>query len=83
MENYLFLRVIQKDAFGILYFLPAVTVIANLSDGSASLVPEVTYKGFTNFELRLKAFILAGKSGEEFGEKPNSFRLELRAQYFF
>lgn len=83
MKNYLFLRVIQKDAFGALYFLPAVTVIANLSDGSASLAPEVMYKGFTNFELRLKAFILAGKSREEFGEKPNSFRLELRARYFF
>jgi len=83
MTDYLFLRVIQKDAFGILYFFPAVTVITNLCDGSASLAPEVTYKGFTNFELRLKAFVLIGKRGEEFGEKPNSFRLELRARYFF
>jgi hypothetical protein len=83
MRDYLFFRAIQKDAFGVLYFFPAVTVIASLSDGSASLVPEMTYKGFTNWELRLKAFFLTGKSGEEFGEKPNSFRLELRARYFF
>jgi hypothetical protein len=83
MTDYLFLRIIQKDAFGVLYFLPALTVIANVSDGSASLAPEVTYKGFTNFELRLKAFVLTGGSGEDFGEKPNRFRLELRARYFF
>jgi hypothetical protein len=83
MKDYLFFRAIQKDAFGILYFFPAVTIIANLSDGSASLAPEMTYKGFTNVELRLKAFFLTGKSGEEFGEKPNRFRLELRARYFF
>jgi len=83
MTDYLFLRIIQKDAFGILYFFPAVTVMANLSDMSASLAPELTYKGFTNFELRLKAFVLTGKSGEDFGEKPNRFRLELRVRYFF
>ena len=83
MRDYLFFRVIQKDAFGVLYFFPAVTVIANLSDGSASLAPEMTYKGFTNWELRLKAFFLAGKKGDEFTEKPNRFRLELRARYFF
>jgi hypothetical protein len=83
MRDYLFFRAIQKDAFGVLYFFPALTVIANLSDGSASLVPEMTYKGFTNLELRLKAFFLTGRSGGEFAEKPNRFRLELRARYFF
>jgi len=83
MTDYMFLRIMQKDPFGVLYLNPAVTVIANLSDGSASVVPEVVYKGFTNWELRLKAFLLAGKSGEEFGEKPNRFRLELRVRRFF
>jgi hypothetical protein len=83
MRDYLFFRAIQKDAFGVLYFFPALTVIANLSDRSVSLAPEMTYKGFTNLELRLKAFFLAGKKGDEFGEKPNRFRLELRARYFF
>lgn len=83
MTDYLFLRIIQKDPFGVLYLNPALTVIANLSDGSASWAPEAIYKGFTNFELRLKAAILTGKRREEFGEKPNRFRLELRVRYFF
>lgn len=83
MRDYVFLRIIQKDAFGILYFSPAFTLIANLSDGSISLAPELTYKGFTNFELRLKTIVSTGKRGEDFGEKPNRFRLELRARYFF
>jgi len=83
MRDYLFLRIMQKDPFGILYWNPAATAIVNLADGSASWAPELTYKGFTNFELRLKAVILTGKSKEEFGEKPNRFRLELRARYFF
>jgi hypothetical protein len=83
MTDYLFLRIMQKDPLGILYFQPAATVFVNLSDGSASLAPELTYKGFTNIELRLKAALLMGKNGEEFPEKPNRFRLELRARYFF
>ncbi|MBN2246184.1 MAG: hypothetical protein JW755_10100, partial [Candidatus Aminicenantes bacterium] len=83
MTNYLFLRIMQKDAFGMLYLTPAVTTIVNLLDGSASIAPELTYKGFTNLELRLKAAALLGGSGKEFGEKPNKFRLELRARYFF
>jgi len=83
MTDYLFMRVMQKDPWGVLYLNPAATVIVNLSDGSASWAPEVVYNGFTNLELRLKAAILTGKRREEFYEKPNRFRLELRARYFF
>jgi hypothetical protein len=83
MTDYLFLRVMQKDPFGMLYWNPAMTAIVNLADGSASWAPELTYKGFTNFELRLKAAILMGKKREEFREKRNRFRLELRARYYF
>jgi hypothetical protein len=83
MKDYLFLRIMQKDPFGILYLTPAATAIVNLSDGSASWAPELTYKGFTNFELRLKAAILTGTNREEFRKKRNRFRLELRMRYFF
>ena len=83
MTDYLFLRITQKDAFGVLYMTPAVTSIVNLLDGSASIAPELTYKGFTNLELRLKAAILLGGNGKEFGEKTNRWRVELRARYFF
>jgi hypothetical protein len=83
MTDYLFLRVMQKDPFGILYFNPAATVIANLQDGSTSWAPELTYSAITNLEMRLKASILTGGNGDEFREKRNRFRLEFRARYFF
>jgi len=83
MTDYLFLRIMQKDAFGVLYMIPALTAIANLLDGSTSVAPELTYKGITNLELRLKAAILLGGKGYEFGEKPNRYRVEARIRYFF
>ena len=83
MRQYLYLRVSQKEPFDILYFTPAVTVIGNLEDGSASLVPELLYTGVTNFEFRLRAFFLIGGRLSDFGEKPNDRKLELRIRYYF
>ena len=82
-RNYLYLRVSQKEPFDFLYFTPAITVIANLDDRSASLVPEALYTGFTNVELRLRVFALAGGARTEFGEKQNSNRIELLARLYF
>ncbi|MBN2198240.1 MAG: hypothetical protein JW747_00150 [Candidatus Aminicenantes bacterium] len=83
MTDYVFLRIIQKDPFGILYWTPAVTVLCNLSDGSASWAPELAYTGMTNWEWRLKASVPTGRAGGEFREKRIRFRLELRARFFF
>ena len=83
MRDYLFLRISQKDPLDILYLTPAATLIWNLADGSASLIPEVMYKGFTNIELRIRAALLLGGQMEEFGEKPSRFRFELRARLYF
>jgi hypothetical protein len=55
-RNYLYLRVSQKEPFDILYFTPALTVIANADDWSTSVTPELAYTGFNNIELRLRAF---------------------------
>ncbi len=41
------------------------------------------YTGITNLELRLKTFFLVGQGSTEFGEKPNDYRIELRARYYF
>lgn len=82
-QRYLYLRVSQKEPFDVLYFTPALTVIANLDDGSRSLAPELLYTGITNFELRLRLFFLAGDRLTDFGEKQNDRRLELRARYYF
>ena len=82
-RNYLYLRVSQKEPFDILYFTPAVTVIANAADHSFSVSPELLYTGITNLELRMRAFFLGGGSGTEFGEKQNSRRFELQARLYF
>jgi hypothetical protein len=83
MRRYLYLRLSQKEPFDILYFTPALTVIANLDDGSRSVAPELLYTGVTNLELRLRLFYLSGGRLTDFGEKQNDRRLELRARYYF
>jgi hypothetical protein len=83
MRDYLYLRIAQKEPFDILYFNPAVTTILNLNDGSFTLSPEIVYSRITNLELRLKAAFILGSSDTEYGEKPNDYRLELRAGYYF
>jgi hypothetical protein len=83
MQRYLYLRLSQKDPFDILYFTPALTVIANLDDGSSSVSPELLYTGVTNLELRLRVFFLTGGQLTDFGERQNDRRLELRARYYF
>jgi len=83
MQRYLYLRLSQKDPFDILYFTPALTVIANLDDGSRSVAPELLYTGVTNLELRLRVFFLSGNRLSDFGEKQNDQRLELRGRYYF
>lgn len=83
MRRYLYLRVSQKEPFDILYFTPALTVIANLDDGSSSAAPELAYTGVTNLDLRLRFFFLSGGTLTDYGEKQHDRRLELRMQYFF
>lgn len=82
-RDYLYLRSSWKEPFDLLYFTPALTAIVNCDDGSASLSPELLYSGFTNWELRLRATMLAGASMSEYGEKSNRNKLELRLRYFF
>jgi hypothetical protein len=82
-QQYLYLRVSQKDPFDILYWTPAVTAIVNAEDRSYSLSPEIAYTGTTNFEVRLRAMVLAGDRLSEFGEKQNDYRVEVKARYYF
>lgn len=82
-EDYLYLRVSQKEPFDIVYFTPAATLIANLNDQSYSLTPELLYTGITNLDLRLRATWLIGKSNSEFGEKQIARKLELMVRYYY
>ena len=83
MENYLYLRLSQKEPFDILYFTPALTWIMNLNDRSWSFTPEVLYTGITNLELRLRTGFIVGGRDTEFGEKQKDYRIELRVGYYF
>ena len=82
-RNYVYLRVSQKEPFDILYFTPALTIIANTDDGSTSIAPELLYTAINNVELKLRAFFLNGGAGTEFGERQNSRRIELQARLYF
>lgn len=82
-RNYLYLRVSQKEPFDILYFTPALTLVANADDRSTSVAPELLYTGFNNIELRLRAFFLGGGTDTEFGERRNSRRFELQGRIYF
>lgn len=83
MQQYLYLRLSQKEPFDIVYFTPSLTTIINLDDKSYSLTPELLYTGVTNVDFRLRAAWLNGGAGTEFGEKQNSRRLELMARFYF
>ena len=83
MRNYLYVRASQKEPFDILYFTPSATVIANLDDGSYSLIGELMYTGFKDVELRVRAAANRGERLTEFGAKPVEARYELRLRYYF
>jgi len=65
-RNYLYTKLTQKEPFSILYFSSGLTAIVNLDDQSASIVPEISYTGFTNLELRLRFSLLMGGSLTEY-----------------
>lgn len=83
MRDYLYLRVIQKEPFDILYFTPALTTIYNMNDRSFSISPELVYSPSTNWEVRAKAIFSLGEKESEYGEKVNGSKIELRLRYYF
>lgn len=83
MRDYLYLRLRKSEPWDAPYWTLGGTAIINLHDGSASTIPEVTYTGFRNTELRGRLAVLSGGRDTEFGERLNDWRLEVRARYFF
>lgn len=83
MRSYLYFRASQQDAFGIVYFTPAVTLMANLEDKSFSLTPELLYTGINNLELRARVYLLNGGRTSDFGSKQNTSKFEVYARYYF
>jgi len=83
MEDYLYLKVSQKEPFDILYFTPSVTCLYNINDKSGSIMPQITYTPITNLELELRATFLLGKNYTEFGEKLNDYKIYAAVKYYF
>ena len=82
-QRYAYLRVSQKEPFDILDFTPSVTLIANTSDHSWSLIPELLYTGVKNLELRVRVALNRGDASTEYGERVVRSRIELRARLYF
>lgn len=82
-QRYVYLRMSQKEPFDILDFTPSVSLIANTSDRSWSLIPELLYTGVKNFELRVRVALNRGDAGSEYGERVVRSRVELRARLYF
>jgi hypothetical protein len=81
--HYLYFRATQKEPYDILYFIPGVTAIVNLTDASLTLIPEITYSPMTNLDIRFRTAVLLGKDRTEFGARQNDYRVELRLRYYF
>ena len=83
MRSYMNFRVWWEEPRNLLYVTPGVQVLYNLEDDSFSVSPDISYTGFENLELRLRGTIPVGDELTEWGEKPNKYKIELRARYYF
>ena len=83
MRSYMNFRVWWEEPRNLLYVTPGVQVLYNLEDDSFSVSPDITDTGYENLELRLRGTIPVGDELTEWGEKPNKYKIELRARYYF
>ena len=76
-------RVWWEEPQNILYLTPGLRVLYNLDDQRFSVSPEISYTGYEDLELRLRATVPVGDELTEWGERPNQYKIELRARYYF
>jgi hypothetical protein len=82
-RDYIYLKISQKEPFDILYFIPYLTTMINLGDGSFNLTPGFTYQPWTNIELGWKMMIPVGPNGTEYGEKQDDWGTEAMVRFYF
>ncbi len=82
-RDYLNVKITRSQPFGMVYLTPSVTVMADVADKSALILPELLYTGFTNWEIRLRLQANVGARYTEYGEKAAAMRGELRVRYYF
>ena len=83
MRRYLSFRSWWEEPGDLLYLTAGLGALVNLDDRSFSVTPEVTYEGFDDLELRLRGTVPLGDPLSEWGEKPNRYKIELFARYYF
>lgn len=83
MRRYMNFRLWWEEPRNLLYLTPGLQVLYNLDDKSFSVSPDISYIGIKNLILRLRATIPYGDPLTEWGEKPNHFKIVLRARYYF
>lgn len=83
MRRYMNFRIWWTEPRNLLYLTPGLQVLYNLDDRSFSVSPDISYTGIENLELRLRATVPVGDTLTEWGEKPNQYKIELRARYHF
>lgn len=83
MQDYLYLKLSQPEPFDILYFTPSAFVIYNLNDNSFRLGGDVTYTRVTNLEFTLRQQYFSQESFTEFGEKINTYKIDLTVEKYF
>jgi len=82
-QDYFYLKISQKEPYDILYFNPWAAAVVNLQDFSFNLQPGMTWTPVNNLELNFRVGIPLGPANSEFGEKPDAFRSEFWARYYF
>jgi hypothetical protein len=83
MQRYMNFRVWWEEPRNLLYVTPGVQVLYNLDDQSFSVSSDISYTGYEDLEFRLRATVPFGDELTEWGEKPNQYKIELRARYYF
>lgn len=82
-RDYLYVKASVSEPFGWVYGAASFTTMVNLNDRSYQLTPEISYTGFSNWELRARLVLLSGQAHTEFNEKTSSRRLEMYTRYYF
>ncbi len=82
-RDYLYVKASVSEPFDWVYGAASVTAMVNLNDHSVQFTPEVSYTGFSNWELRARVSWLNGPAQTEYGEKSSSARVEVTGRYYF
>jgi len=83
MQNYLSVKVSQKEPWNWLYWTVGLGLITNVEDRSSIVTPEIIYSGLMNWEGRMRLNYFVGDDLSEYGERQNAWRAEVQIRYHF